>query len=146
HATLLDLPVSLNPDLVNYTSWAALALRWEPNGAYRDQVPPQVLFVERCLSLVKDGGRLGLVLPESILSNKSYRHVVEYIRSRATVGAVIGMPEALFKTSGKGGTHTKTCLLVLTKGPSDRKKTVFMAEAQWCGNDSRGREIPKDDL
>lgn len=120
---------------------------WWPNGAVRAQVPPQVLFVERCLSLVKAGGRLGLVLPESVLSNKSYRYVVEYIRSQAAVEAVIGMPEALFKTSGKGGTHTKTCLLVLTKGRGRSKYAkIFMAEAQWCGQDSRAREIPRDDL
>jgi type I restriction enzyme M protein len=121
--------------------------QWCPNGAIRTQVPPQVLFVERCLSLVTAGGRLGLVLPESILSNKSYRYVVEYLRSQATVEAVIGMPESLFKTSGKGGTHTKTCLLVLTKGRiKTRKHKIFMAEAQWCGHDSRAREIPHDDL
>ncbi|HEY7158007.1 MAG TPA: N-6 DNA methylase [Gemmataceae bacterium] len=120
---------------------------WRPNGAMRAQVPPQILFVERCLSLVKAGGRLGMVLPESVLSNKSYRHVVDYIRSQAAVEAVLGMPEALFKTSGKGGTHTKTCLLVLTKGRAKSSQAkIFMAEAQWCGQDSRAREIPRDDL
>ena len=121
---------------------------WHPNGAYRDQVAPQVLFVERCLSLLREGGRLGVVLPESILSNKSYHYVVEYLRGQATIEAVVGMPEALFKTSGKGGTHTKTCLLILTKGRPKFGKTakIFMAEAQWCGHDSRAREIPFDDL
>jgi type I restriction enzyme M protein len=122
--------------------------RWQPTAEVRPQVPPQVLFVERCLALVRDGGRLGMVLPESVLANKSYRYVVEYLRSRAAVNAVVGMPEELFKTSGKGGTHTKTCLLVLTKGTAKGKKAsrVFMAEARWCGHDSRARDIPYDDL
>lgn len=134
-------------DLGRKWDFNATSSKWEANGVFRDQVPPQVLFVERCLSLVRAGGRLGLVLPESIVSSKSYRHVVEYIRSNSTIEAVVGMPEALFKTSGKGGTHTKTCFLVLTKGRAkSRKSKIFMAEAQWCGNDSRGREIPKDDL
>lgn len=123
--------------------------QWLPRAEVRSQVPPQVLFVERCLSLLRDGGRLGMVLPESVLSNKSYRHVVEYIRDRCRVEAVVGMPESLFKTSGKGGTHTKTCLLVLTKVPrtNGRKRVnVFMAEARWCGHDSRARAIPYDDM
>lgn len=119
---------------------------WSPNGEVRSQVPPQVLFVERCLSFVREGGRIGMVLPESVLSNKSYRYVVEFLRKRATIEAVIGMPEDLFKTSGKGGTHTKTCLLVLTKTTSKRASKIFMAEARWCGHDSRAREIPYDDL
>ncbi|WP_374303819.1 N-6 DNA methylase [Ferrovibrio sp.] len=108
------------------------------------KVPPQVLFVERILSLLKKGGRAGVVLPESLLSSRSYGHVVQYIRSQSAVRAVVGMPEALFKSSGKGGTHTKTCLLVIEKGK--KQSHFFMAEAKWCGHDSRGRPIPKDDL
>lgn len=119
--------------------------RLEPTNEFLGSVPPQVLFVERCLNLLRHGGRMGLVLPESILSNKSYRYVVEFLLSRAEITAVIGMPEALFKTSGKGGTHTKTCLLVATKGAAMRK-SVFMAEAKWCGHDSRARSIPNNDL
>jgi type I restriction enzyme M protein len=91
---------------------------------------------------------MGIVLPESILSNKSYRYVVEYLLDKSHIQAVIGMPEALFKTSGKGGTHTKTCLLVLEKREekSSETSTVFMAEAKWCGQDSRARSIINNDL
>jgi type I restriction enzyme M protein len=53
------------------------------------------------------------------------------------------MPEALFKTSGKGGTHAKVCVLCLEKNPSASTPLaldydVFMADAKWCGHDSRG--------
>ena len=127
--------------------WRAKNGQLEPTSEFRAKVPPQVLFVERCLSLLREGGRLGMVVPESMLSNKSYRYVVEFLRTRGSIIAVAGMPESLFKTSGKGGTHTKTCLMVFTKG-NDRKtnSNVFMAEARWCGKDSRAREIPHDDL
>ena len=120
--------------------------RLVPTSEIQTRVPPQVLFVERCLSLLKDGGRLGIVLPESLLSNKSYRHVIEYLLTRSTIHAVIGMPEALFKTSGKGGTHTKTCLVIAEKGKQKARKHIFMAEAKWCGHDSRARAIPHNDL
>lgn len=134
-----------------------LALRWSkdiksgklmPSNVLQANVSPQVLFVERCLSLLKTGGRLGMVLPESILSNKSYRHVVEYLSNHADIKAIIGMPESLFKTSGKGGTHTKTCLLIATKIDKSIKSSnsIFMAEAKWCGQDSRARIIPNNDL
>ena len=134
-----------------------LAKRWraekssgvlKPTGELQANVPPQVLFVERCLSLLKPGGRLGMVLPESVLSNKSYRYVVQYLLDKAIIQAVIGMPESLFKTSGKGGTHTKTCLLIAKKNGAKKKDAtrVFMAEARWCGHDSRARTIPHNDL
>lgn len=122
--------------------------RWFPSKDVRSQVSPQVLFVERCLSLVKDGGRLGMVLPESTISNKSTRFVVQYLMERSHITAIIGLPESLFKTSGKGGTHTKTCLLIAQKDEKkyQGKTTIFMAEAKWCGQDSRGRRIPHNDL
>jgi type I restriction enzyme M protein len=112
-------------------------------------VPPQVLFVERCLDLLKPGGRLGIVVPESLITSKSYRHVVQFLRERGKIEAVLGMPEAFFKTSGKGGTHTKACLLKLTKKEEDQTNgstKLFLAEAEYCGHNSRGQQIERDDL
>lgn len=110
-------------------------------------VPPQILFVERIISLLKPGGRLGVVLPESLVSSASYGHVVQYMTEHLRLAAVVGMPESLFKSSGKGGTHTKTCLIIAEK-PKRKSRTysIYMAETKWCGNDSRGKSINKDDL
>jgi type I restriction enzyme M protein len=132
----------------------ALAHKWRKgiNGSY-EQTPalsentaPQILFVERCLQLLAEGGRLGIVLPESVLSNVGHRYMVQYLLERVTPRAIIGMPESLFKTSGKGGTHTKVCLAVFEKRPSTNADRIFMAEARWCGHDSRGLPIERDDL
>ena len=111
--------------------------------------PPQIVFTEQCIKLTKPNGWIGLVVPESLLCGKKYSETAKYILDTCYVRAVVGMPEALFKVSGKGGTHTKTCLLVLQKRPDIapyENYNIFMAEAKWCGHDSRGREIPKDDL
>jgi type I restriction enzyme M protein len=113
---------------------------------YLDNPPPQVLFIERILSFLKPGGRAGIVLPESIISNPKHRHASQYILDNFQPLAVIGMPENLFKTSGKGGTHTKVALLILEKSNFDPKRNIFMAEAKWCGHDSRGRSILNNDL
>ncbi|XZM24181.1 N-6 DNA methylase [Clostridium perfringens] len=134
-----------------------LGYKWrkQKNGGFiktkviNEAVAPQVVFVEQCINLVKPGGKIGIVVPESLISNKKYAYVVQFIRSICTVEGVIGMPEALFKTSGKGGTHTKTCLVVLKKKEktfNESDNSIFLAEAKWCGHDSRGREIPNDDL
>ena len=110
---------------------------------------PQILFLELCLKLLKPGGRMGIVIPESMLSSSSGGYVVQYLLEEAYLNAVIGMPENLFKTSGKGGTHTKTCLIVATKKLNKKdihENEIFMAEAKWCGHDSRGNLIPHNDL
>ena len=111
---------------------------------------PQIAFIEKCIELLQPGGRLGMVIPESLLSGEGSRYVVQFIREHMDIKAVIGMPENLFKTSGSGGTHTKTCLLVAQKHatPSGHQgqSSIFMAEVKWCGNDSRGRRDGPDEL
>lgn len=109
-------------------------------------VPPQVLFVEKCINLLKDNGRLGVVLPESLITSRSYAHVVQFMEERGQIIVVAGMPEDFFKTSGKGGTHTKAALVFFQKNESNTNNNIFMAEAKWCGHDSRGRIIANDDL
>lgn len=128
---------------------------WKYTAELNDTVPPQVVFLEQSIRLLKDDGMLGIVVPESLISSKKYMHSVAYVLRMCIVVAVIGMPEDLFKTSGKGGTHTKTCLLVLRKCKRQDfslgdecvpQYNMFMAEAKWCGHDSRGKAIPHDDL
>jgi len=124
--------------------------RWSKGDSLSKQTAPQILFIERCVQLLKPGGRMGMVVPESLLTSSTAAYVVQWLLERVQIDAVVGMPEALFKTSGKGGTHTKTCLLVARRADgaegADRPHRIFMAEARWCGRDSRGRSIPRDDL
>jgi type I restriction enzyme M protein len=114
---------------------------WSQTSALHDRQPPQILFLERCLQLLRPGGRLGVVIPESILGMPTHGYVITWLNSRAKIRGVVSMPEELFKTSGKGGTHAKVCvLLVENTVPQGREAwPVFMAEAKWCGHDSRGK-------
>jgi len=126
-----------------------LAHRWRKNketgewtmaSELQEDKPPQLLFLERCIRFVRPGGRVGILLPESILGNPSYEYVVAWLLETVRLLAVVIMPEPLFKTSGKGGTHTKVCMLFLQNTPPTLNEDydIFMAEAKWCGHDSRG--------
>jgi type I restriction enzyme M protein len=57
------------------------------------------------------------------------------------------MPEALFKTSGKGGTHAKVCVVFIEKTvPKEGEAyVIFMADVKWCGHDSRGNPTIRKD-
>jgi type I restriction enzyme M protein len=113
---------------------------WEKLDLLYDDQPPQILFLERCLQLLRPGGRMGIVLPEAVFGMPTYEYVVAYLQQQTKIIGVVSMPEALFKTSGKGGTHAKVCVLFLEKSKpkSDDDWEIFMAEAKWCGHDSRG--------
>lgn len=101
-----------------------LGYRWERDKTTKqpfktttlmDARPPQIVFLERCIQLLKPGGRMGIVLPESIFGNPSYEFLMSFVHSKVRLLAVVTMPEPLFKTSGKGGTHTKVAVLLLRK-------------------------------
>jgi len=117
----------------------------EKTTVLHDDQPPQLLFLERCLQFLKPGGRMGIVLPEAVFGMPTYGYVVTFIRQKAKILGIVSMPEALFKTSGKGGTHTKTCVLFLENTPTTEDYDIFMADVKWCGHDSRGnRTIRRD--
>lgn len=120
---------------------------WEKQASLYEDQPPQIIFINRCLQLLKPGGRMGIVLPEAVFGMPTYEYVVAYLRERTKIRGVISMPEALFKTSGKGGTHAKVCVLFLenTKPKAGEDWEIFMAEAKWCGHDSRGNPTIRTD-
>jgi type I restriction enzyme M protein len=113
---------------------------WKKQTALFEDQPPQIIFINRCLQLLRPGGRMGIVLPEAVFGMPTYEYVVAYLCERTKIRGVISMPEALFKTSGKGGTHAKVCVLFIekTKPEKDDDWPVFMADVKWCGHDSRG--------
>lgn len=125
--------------------WKKSGKRYIQTEVVNEKVAPQVLFVEQAVRLLKDGGKLGIVLPESLVSSKKYAYVVRYLMANMKLIASIGMPEELFKTSGKSGTHTKTVLMYFEKRIED-DYPIFMAEASWVGHDSRANKIDKNDL
>ena len=119
----------------------------EKTATLHDDQPPQILFLERCLQLLKPGGRLGIVLPEAVFGMPTYEYVVGWLKGKAKIRGVVSMPDALFKTSGKGGTHAKVCVLFVenTKAKKDEDYDIFMADVKWCGHDSRGNPTIRKD-
>lgn len=116
--------------------------KYEKTDVLSDGQPPQILFIERCLNLLNNKGRMCFISPESIFCNPSHRHIVQYIKERARISAIISMPEELFQPY----THAKTCVVYLQKGKSSPKDKIFMAIARYCGHDSRGHETYRDDI
>ncbi len=135
-----------------------MALGGKPNnkGVWQEakatSVDLAVLFLDRCLQLLKPGGRLLMIVPDGVLCNSGDRYVREYIMGKkdeatgqfhggkAIVKAVISLPSDTFKLSGTGA---KTSILYLQKRRerTDGSKNfmdepqadVFMAVADTLG-------------
>src|SRR3989344_3207828 len=63
---------------------------------------PEILFIERCLELLKDGGRLAIVLPNGDFENSSLDYVREFIKSKAKILGVVALPPETFIPHGTG--------------------------------------------
>ncbi|MBP5370484.1 MAG: N-6 DNA methylase [Bacteroidales bacterium] len=60
----------------------------------------EVLFIERCLNLLKPGGRMGIVLPEGVLNNSNLQKVREFVESKAKILLIVSIPQDVFIASG----------------------------------------------
>lgn len=79
----------------------------------------EVLFVERCLDLLKAGGRMGIVLPEGVLNSSNLQKAREYFESRAKILLIVSLPQDLFVSSGA---TVKTSLVFLKKFTVEEQK------------------------
>ena len=60
----------------------------------------EVLFIERCLNLLKPGGRMGIVLPEGVLNNSNLQKIREFVESKAKIVLITSIPQDVFIASG----------------------------------------------
>lgn len=60
----------------------------------------EVLFIERCIRLLKPGGRLGIVLPEGVLNNTNLQTVRELFEGMAKIVLITSIPQDVFMASG----------------------------------------------
>lgn len=72
----------------------------------------EVLFIERCLNLLKPGGRMGIVLPEGVLNTSSLQSIRDYVEGKAKILNITSIPQDVFIASGA---TVKPSLLLLKK-------------------------------
>ena len=66
-------------------------------GKDKNNRPTELIFVERCLNLLRPGGRMGIVLPDGNLNNPSLAWLRRWAESRAKLLAVVSLPEETFR-------------------------------------------------
>ena len=91
---------------------------------------PEILFIERCLALLKDGGRLGIVLPNGHFENSSLGYLRSFIKDKAKLSAIIKLPQETFIPFGTG---VKVSLLFLEKLNGSKNNKVFFSKVNKLG-------------
>ena len=97
---------------------------------------PYILFVERSLQMLKNGGTLAIVLPETVFHAPRKKVLREYILRGNNLRAIVSIPHNAFRPY----CNAKTCLIVFTKGET-QDDTIIMANPEEMGHDHTGRTI-----
>ena len=107
-------------------------------------LPLDILFIEKNYEVLKDGGKLAIVLPFQTLSGPQAKWVREWMFERFKLLGVIDLPGDTFQPY----TGTKGSLLLLQKsngGVSKQKEAIFMSCPKHIGHDRRGNPTWKKD-
>ncbi|CAA9890726.1 Restriction endonuclease subunit M [Candidatus Methylobacter favarea] len=114
--------------------------------------PPEQLFIERCLQLLKPGGRMAIVLPDSILGSPGLGHIRQWLLGEAKIIASLDLDSDTFQPH----TGVQTSILILQKLTPEEKAEeqrtrilrpyhIFMAVIDKVGHDKRGNNLYQRD-
>jgi type I restriction enzyme M protein len=92
-----------------------------------NKIKTEILFIERCLALLKPSGRLGIVLPEGVFNNPSLAYVREFCENRAFIRAVVSLPQETFFSSGAS---VKASILFMQKFSVEEQEKFNKLQAQ----------------
>jgi len=122
--------------------------KWESQNI-RASMPAEQLFIEAAMMFLREGGLLGIVLPDGILNNPSLRFLRSWLLHRACIIASIDLPKETFSVSGGVNNPSVLIMRKFTKdqiqkaeaGIIDENSKVFMAAPRTAGIDKRGKQV-----
>ncbi len=109
----------------------------------KSRIERDVLFVERCVNLLKPGGRLAIVLPHNKLSSGFFSDLRFWVMKRCELVAVISLGRNVFMPH----TQQKTGVVILRrklKTSDISTNPVFMAVSEKDGKDRRGNHLLRE--
>ena len=100
----------------------------------------EIVFIERCMQLLKPGGSLGIVIPKSIATNNTLQDSRKVLGKYGYVYGVMSLPPETFASTG---TQTTTIVLFVkkykNKAECDESINVALATIDNVGFDTTGR-------
>lgn len=98
-----------------------------------------IAFFERSLALLKDNGRMAIVLPETFLFSRTFSWFIDWICRTVTITHIIDVPMVAFEEFCRA----KTCIVFLSKQRPSRGHTITMSFPRTIGQDRRGNPLRK---
>lgn len=117
-------------------NWKKEDQAYQKTNKLKKEEAPQIIFIERSLQFLRDGGRMGIVLPETFLHAPNSRYVLEYIQKNNNIFWVIDLPHNTFRPHN----NAKCVVIILEKNKPQQNK-INMAVVEEMGHNHQGKEI-----
>jgi len=104
-----------------------------------------VMFLARYHDLLRSGGRMAIVLDNSMLNSHSFSEYREWLRGHFIIRAVIALPKYSFIQAGAGGV-TSILYLEKRRNAEQTQPPIFARSVNYTGISKSGKEIDEDDL
>ena len=92
----------------------------------RDNQSTEILFIEQAYHFLKEGGYLGVVIPDGILTNSSLQYVRNQIEDWFRIVAVVSMPQTAFMSTGAG---VKSSVIFLKKWMKEESEKIIVQKS-----------------
>lgn len=105
------------------------------NGKFVSEGNPSTLFFERDLQLLKDGGYLGIILPETYFHAPSKKSFRDFFKKH-NVKWIIDLPHNTFRPH-----NNAKCIVIILQKNRPQQNSINMAVAEYIGHDHNGKPI-----
>lgn len=96
------------------------------------EMTPQVLFVERSLQLLRDGGRMGLILPETYFHAPNAKYVMQFM-AKHNIYCSVDLPHNTFRPH-----NNAKCVAIFLEKNKPQQKDILMCVAEEMGHNHKG--------
>jgi type I restriction enzyme M protein len=131
-----------NPPFAGDVASAAYAADYETARSGAARIERDVLFLERCLSLLAERGRLAIVLPDNKVSARRFDALRRWLLERVRVVAVVSLHGYTFKPH----TSQKACVVFATKTRAAKARPIAFYRSDRPGKTSTGAPVYRDGL
>ena len=102
----------------------------------KEKEAPQLLFIDRCFQLLKNGGRMAIILPETYFHAPSVKYVISHIENGNNIFGVIDLPHNTFRP------HCNAkCVVLFVQKKRPQQEQITMGIVEQMGHNHQGKDI-----
>lgn len=133
--------IATNPPFAGDVSEASFLKNYEVASLCGSRVERDSVFLERCIDLLKPGGRLAIVLPDNKFSGTKFASLRKWLATKVRIVAVVSLHSYTFRPF----TSQKASVLFATKAPGDNNGSIVFYRSDRAGKTSSGELVYVDD-